>query len=244
MIIDSHQHFGGCFVFDHHVSEEELIGAMDENNVDASLVMPFPGTYKEKQVHDAIEELGRKYPGRIYGMISINPHCDYDSYMQEVERCVKKGFKALKIHPLGHACPVTTKDSDKVFEAAHTFKLPLLIHTGLGAPYALPAVAIPRARQYPDMKIVLCHAGAYIFSGEAELVAQDCPNIYLETSWVGAPHRVKSFVKKLGAERVMFGSDMTNNIANELGKYRSIKELSKDELDMCLAGTAKEVFKI
>ncbi len=244
MIIDAHQHFAGCFVFDHHVGESELIGAMDENGVDAAMVMPFPGTDKEAKVHDAIEELGKKYPGRIYGMISINPHGDYDVYMQEVARCVQKGFKALKIHPLGHACPVMTKSADRVFEAAHIFKLPVLVHTGLGAPFALPSVVIPRARQYPDMKIVLSHAGAYIYSAEAELVAQECPNVYLETSWVGAPHRVKSFVKKIGAERVMFGSDLPDNMANELGKYRSIKGLSQEEMALCLGGTAQQVFRL
>ncbi|MDR2007270.1 MAG: amidohydrolase family protein [Acidaminococcales bacterium] len=244
MIVDSHQHLGGCFVFDHHVSAEELIGYMDGAGVDASMVMPFPGTDEEAGVHDQIAALAQKHPGRIFGMISINPHCGRDAYMREAERCVKMGFRAVKIHPLGHACPVTAKDADKVFEAAEIFNLPVLVHTGLGVPMTLPSVIVPRARRHPELKIVLSHAGAYVYSGEAELVAKECPNVYLETSWVGAPHRVRSFIKSIGAGRVMFGSDLPDNMENELTKYRSIKTLSKEEMDMCLGETARELFRL
>lgn len=243
MIIDSHGHYGSCFIFDHHVDEQELLGTMDANGVDCSLLMPFPGTHETAKVHDQIHELSQKYPGRIYGMICINPHSEKYSYMQEVQRCVKMGFRAIKIHPLGHACPVHTKDANKVFEAAAEFNLPVIVHTGLGIPFTLPSVVIPRAKQYPDMKIILAHAGAYIYSNEAELIAKEYTNVYLETSWVGAPHRIKSFITNCPG-RVMFGSDLLDNVESELAKIRSIKAISAEEMALCLGGTAKALFKL
>lgn len=241
MIIDSHQHLGDCSVFDAKVTEDELINSLDKNQVDAAIVFPFPGARKEEAVHDAIHALTIKYPGRIYGLISINPHRDEKSYFAEVERCVKMGFLGLKIHPQGHACLIHTKDAEKVFIAARKFNLPVIIHTGLGVPYTLPSLVIPRAKQYSDIKIILAHAGAYIYSAEAIVTAEECPNVYLETSWC-SPHRIKEFVEKLGPDRVMFGSDLPVNITTELAKYRSI--LDENDLEKCLCTTAKNVFKI
>ena len=241
MIIDSHQHLGDCRVFDHEVTEEKLIGCLDSNKVDAAVVFPFPGATDEVAVHTSISQLIEKYPGRIIGLISLNPHRSEDAYFNEIERCIKMNFKGIKIHPFGHACPVTAKDADKVFYAAQEYNVPVVIHTGLGVPYTLPSVVIPRARQFPKLKIVLAHSGAYIYSGEAVLVAQECPNVYLETSWCAA-YRIREFVKRFGPDRVMFGSDLPENIASELAKYRSV--LNEGELAWCLADTAKNVFNI
>lgn len=242
MIIDAHQHLGDCRVFDHYVSEEELIEALDTNGVDAAIVFPFPGAGDERAVHDAIAALTQKYPGRIYGVVSLNPHQEEGSYWREVERCVRElGFVGLKLHPLGHACPVGARDADKVFAAARHFDVPVIVHTGLGAPYTLPSLIIPRARQYPDVKIVLAHAGAYLFTAEAFVVAEECPNVYLETSWCGA-HHIRNLVRRFGARRVMFGSDLPINISSELAKYRSV--LGEEELGQCLAETARAVFKL
>ncbi|MEW6275185.1 MAG: amidohydrolase family protein [Bacillota bacterium] len=243
MIIDSHEHLGDCRVFDHVIEEEELIGALDANKVDAALVLPFPGAANEPTVHDAIAALAKKYPRRIYGVVSLNPHIDEESYFREVERCVKKlKFVGLKLHPYGHACPPGAKDADKVFQVAQDFDLPLIIHTGLGVPYALPSLIIPRAKQFPRMKIVMAHSGAYIYTVEAFIVAAECPNVYFETSWCAA-HRIKALVEQFGAHRVMFGSDIPPNIATELAKYNSIG-LSSAQLEQCLAGTVREVFNL
>ena len=243
MIVDSHGHYGSCYIFDHHVDEQELIETMDMNGVDVSMLMPFPGTNEESKIHDQIHALSKKYAGRIYGMISINPHYNYSTYMHEVERCVAMGFRAIKIHPLGHACPVHSKNADKVFESAATFNLPVIVHTGLGVPFTLPSVVIPRDKQFPQVKIILAHGGAYVYSSEAELVAKEYANVYLETSWVGAPHRIKSFIKNCPG-KVMFGSDLLNNVESELAKIRSIKGISAEEMELCLGGTAKEVFNL
>ena len=58
-----------------------------------------------------------------------------------------------------------------------------MVHTGPGIPFALPALCIPAARKYPDLKIVLAHAGFAVFTAEAQVAATVCDNLYLETSW-------------------------------------------------------------
>ncbi len=240
-IIDSHQHIGECTIFDHKVSEQELLEKLDENGVSGAIVLPFPGDPDERRTHDAIYELSNKFPGKIYGVISLNPRMSEDEYFKEVERCVNMGFKGIKLHPFGHACPLNSRAAEKFFIAARNNNLPVIIHTGLGVPYTLPSMVIPKAMEYKDVKIVLAHAGAYIYSAEALIAAQLCPNIYLETSWCSA-HRIREFVEKLGPERVMFGSDIAINIPSELAKYRS--QIKNEYLEICLQQTAEKVFKL
>jgi predicted TIM-barrel fold metal-dependent hydrolase len=52
-----------------------------------------------------------------------------------------------------------------------------------------------------------------------------------------------SMVKRLGETRVMFGTDLVNNVAVELAKYRSIG-LSDGQLEWCFHTTAETVFRI
>jgi predicted TIM-barrel fold metal-dependent hydrolase len=80
------------------------------------------------------------------------------------------------------------------------------------------------------------------FAGEAFLAAQECPNVYLETSWTAA-HHIEHFVELYGADRVMFAGDEASNVPIELAKYRSLK-LSPDDLETCLWKTANQVFRL
>jgi len=240
-IIDTHQHLGSCRTFDRDVSADELLVALDAHGVTGALVLPFPWPPDEKAAHDAIAALVAKVPRRIRGIASINPHVEEKDYLAEAERCVRQlGFVALKLHPLGHACSPLGRDATKVFEAARGLKVPVLVHTGQGAPWAMPSLLIPRAHQYPDVTIVLCHAGAGYFSQEAVAAAQVCDNIFLETSWCTLP-RIKEMLRTVGSQRIMFGADVPENVPVEITKYRHLR-LSDTEVDDCLNGTARRVF--
>ena len=117
-----------------------------------------------------------------------------------------------------------------------------LIHTGNGLPNALPSLCIPVAKKYPRLKFVLAHAGGGMCGADALVTAQECPNVYLETSWVPV-YDLKAMVEKLGPERVMLGTDLVPNMAVELAKYRSIG-LTEGQLEWCLGRTAEEVFRL
>jgi len=245
MIIDAHTHLGTDHVFEEEFPLKNLLTNMKKNKIDISIVQPCM-TIDLKTVmkqHNAIAALAKKMPGRIYGMANPNPHLPGNEYQKELERCVKKlGFLAVKLHPLGHAVNPNRSSGRKVFEAAHDLGIPVMVHTGSGVPWSLPSALIPLARDFSDLNVVLAHSGSAIFSSEAALAAQLHSNVYLETSWLPST-TVLSFCKTLGADRVMFGSDIPINAAGELAKFRSIG-LTDKELEWCLGKTATKVFKI
>ena len=243
MIVDSHIHLGPCTVFGLNIEEKDLLKALDDNNVEKAIVQPFPGAPNPKEVHDRIAKLSKQHPGRIYGIASLSPHIEKEKYDYEVRRCVEDyGFLGVKLHTVGHAVIPLTPSGDKVFEIAAKLGIVVNVHTGPGIPFALPALCIPKARQYPETPIVLAHAGFGILTAEAYVAAKECPNIYLETSWCLSDD-IKWLVSDLGADRVMMGSDSLTNLTVELAKYKSIG-LSDVELNKCLSETAVNVFKI
>lgn len=141
-------------------------------------------------------------------MVNVSPRVTEAEYRGEVERCIRGfGFRAIKLNPSVSALPINHGRCGIVFATAREFGVPVIIHTGMGVPNALPSLAIPPALRYLDVTVVLAHAGFAIFAAEAIVAAQVCPNIVLEPSWC-ASYQVAEMVRTLGAERVMYGSGL------------------------------------
>ncbi|MBI3076700.1 MAG: amidohydrolase family protein [Deltaproteobacteria bacterium] len=241
MLIDAHMHLGECRVFDLNITEQALMECLDRNGVDAAIVQPFPGAPDAARVHDRIAALAARHPKRIFGLASVNPHQAPDTYEREVRRCVEElGFVGVKLHTLGHAVSPLAADAQKVFEAARALHIPVMIHTGIGVPFAAPALAILRAREYAEVPVVLAHAGYAIYTLDAYVAARECPNIFLEPSWSNA-RQIRFCLDKLGPDRVMFGSDLPVNTLVEVAKIRAM-ELDKAQEEGFTAGTALTVF--
>ncbi len=195
-----------------------------------------------RAIHDRVHALCLSRPKRFFGMASITPHFRPEDYEAEARRCIKElGFCALKITPIGHAVNPDSKDGRFVFEVAESLNVPVMVHTGIGAPFADPAQMLFVAKDFKKVPIVLAHAGTdYLFS-QALYLAQTYEHVYLEPSWVGTPglHRA---INSIGPSKLMFSSDHPDNIPVELAKYRAL--LKGDDLERVLSGTAIEVFNL
>ena len=242
-IIDSHGHLGVSKLSGHAITENDLLQAMEEHSVDMTLVMPHAITDDTVTAHDAVADLCQRHPERFRGIVNLSPLWDEADYRETATRYVRDlGFVGIKLNPMQHLTSPLMANADKVFRAGAELGVPVIIHTGLGAPWSLPALCIPPARRYPNLPIVLAHAGFAIYTDEAYVAASECPNIYLDPSWcmIGS---LQFFVRELGAERIMFGSDWPSNVPVELAKYRAAS-LSDEELATCLGGTAARVFRL
>lgn len=243
-VIDAHFHMGSCRVFDYPGYDEDVIlDVMEKNDIGGMIIQPYPGSPDLAGTHDRIAALTKQTNGRIRGLASVNPHQDEDTYFAEVERCVKElNFVGVKLHTIGHAINPRTSDAEKVFETARQLDIPVMVHTGPGIPFADPAMVAPRARQFPDVTIILGHAGHGMFTGGAISMAETFDNIVMETSWSRAPD-IAMMVNHLGTRRVMLGTDHPGNVATELTKYRT-GNLTAEQLEESMGKTATEVFKL
>lgn len=243
-IIDAHTHIGDSRFFDLNISEDELMQTMDKNGIQTSLVQPFPGASNHEEVHKRIYKLSKKYPGRIYGIISLDPHKSSEKFRQQVRLLVEEfGFVGIKLHPVGHVVTPLTKDGQLIFKVAEELKIPVIIHTGgYGIPATLPSLCIPRLKEHPGIDVVLAHAGTGFFTQEAVLVAELYDNVFLETS-LCRDYEIREVMKGIKTNRIMFGSDGVENVGTSLYQYRTLG-LESQELQECLGLTAKRVFKL
>lgn len=120
--------------------------------------------------------------------------------------------------------------------------VPVMVHTGSGAPFADPISLIGILKYFKDMKIVLAHAGSDLFFQQALYLVTEFDNIYLEPSWLNILNLRKA-INQIGVDRIMFSSDHAINVPVELAKYNTLIE-NKDDLKRVLSGTAIEVFNL
>lgn len=246
MIIDVHAHLGDDFVFDIAQNEADLLSAYDACGVDKAIVQPFiyrPYLSDMRAAHDRIARLCRTHSGRIYGMASINPHFRPEDYETEAQRCIRDlGFVGLKISTIGTATSPSSRDGFHVFEVARTLKVPVMIHTGTGAPLADPISAWAAIAAFPDVKTVLAHTGGNSMQQQAVLLAKQYANVYLEPSWMPSVS-IAAMIQTVGADRVLFSSDEVGNLAPALDTFRQMAG-SAENLDWVLWKTAREVYGI
>ena len=243
MIIDAHAHLGFDEIFDQDFTEGALLESQQVNGIDLTLVQP--GTVHDlesaRRYHDDIADLARRHPGRFRGIANPNPHLPGDAYEGEVRRCIEElGFVGLKVHPAAHAVNPLGRHGRRAFVLADQLRIPAMVHTGAGLPWAAPALLDPVASEHPSLKLVVAHAGGMIMAAEAGALAAGHPNVYLECSWMAGFH-VRDWVKRLGADRILFGSDHADNAATELTKFRTTR-LTQDDLEWALGKTAAKVF--
>jgi len=241
LIIDSHTHLGKSNLSSIDISESDLLDAAQKWDVDAALVIPHAAPDEPFSAHEKVNLLTQKHPQTFFGIAAHNPLLIGDDYPAETRKCIESfGFKGIKFHPLLFTLSPMMPKAQVVFRTAVELNVPVIVHTGTGVPWTLPSLCIPISRQYPDLKIVLAHSGMTVFADEAYIAASECANIYLEVSWT-AGFQIKHFVSSLGPERIMFGSDLPENMGVELIKLKSL-DLNEDELGWILGKTADTVF--
>ncbi len=242
-IVDAHNHLGTCRVFDLNATEEDALTSMEEAGVDATIVQPYPGSPDPKATHDAIADFARRNPKKVFGIASLSSHQDPQVYFDEVSRCVRElGFVGVKLHTIGHATNPGGQDATTIFDTAKQLGIPVMMHTGPGIPFAAPSAVIPKLKQFPEVPVVLAHAGWSLFSGEAIEVAQQYPNVSLEPSWCSVAI-IKGMVGALGASRVMLGSDLAINLPVMMATFKALG-LPQADLDQVLGKNAIDVFKL
>lgn len=244
MIIDVHVHLGWDYTFDEDFTKAEIIDKMQTHGVDVQIVQPATcHTIEEvKKQHDAIADLAKEYPGNFFGMANPSPHLPADIYLDEIMRCVDElGFIAIKLHPMASGVNPGSKSGRKAFDAARKFKIPLMVHTGAGLPFAGPVNLVSLAREYSDLNIVMAHCGQIILANEAAAVLEECSNVYGDSSW--SPGFILKHWEDDFGPRIMMGSDHADNVGTEIAKVRTTGFSEIQQVDV-LSKTAIKVFNL
>lgn len=240
-LFDTHTHIGRALHSGRVYTADQLVEDMDRYGVDRSVVIPFPMVEDYRAAHDEIGAALRKYPDRLVGTACLNPFIPEGDFRDEVRRCVEQyGFRVLKLQPKFQPLNPLSPRSDFFWETALEHGLTVICHTGDGVPFSLPSLYISPARRYPDLRLVLAHAGGSVYFQESIIAAEVCPNIRIELSTL-MPHFVREILAHVPSSRLMIGSDLPESLAAEFGKILGLEVAEEIRQDI-LWNTATGVF--
>jgi predicted TIM-barrel fold metal-dependent hydrolase len=177
------------------------------------------------------------FPDFFVGFCFLNPVLGEKAVRKEVDRCVKEhGFKGIKLEICNNARdPVM----EPVMRSAAEHDIVVLQHTAdqtvLKARkwHSDPADTALLGRRHPDVKIIMAHLTTCELRGALEI--KDVPNVWLDTSaYLPFYGRVEYAVKHLGAERILYGSDLPiRDVPSQLGRILGA-ELTDAEKELIL----------
>jgi uncharacterized protein len=205
LVIDSHMHVQSMPEHDWHSPPERILSLMDEAGIHAAFIMGYgeASTEEPALIHEMMD-VGRKYPNRLFPMARLKPCKGAPELLKKLIREV--GFLGLKLHPVGYRLQPDHPHVIDLLRMAGHLGVPVLFHSG-DEEYSFPLQIARAARKCPETQIILGHMGGYFHVNDAILAAKQNPNIFLETSAMPYPSKIRDAVRALGARRILFGSD-------------------------------------
>jgi uncharacterized protein len=240
-VIDFHCHVDEAPAFGWFDPPEKLLPLLDEAGIAQAVCMTYtdvPGLNPHALTY--LAEVCQPYADRLLTFVRLNPNYT-DEAPRALERAIGElGYRGLKLHPTTTLAHPAAKPTVDLLRRCGELGVPALFHCG-DDPYTTPQTLELAARLAPDTAVVMGHMGGYLHVDDAIRAAERQPNLYLETSAMPYPDRIADAVRRVGAGRVVFGSDGPGcNPALEVEKVRLAGLSTKDEAAV-LGGTAAQL---
>ena len=233
VIVDSHMHLGDFPLFNVSLDVQGLDELMASCELDKAIVFQPDNS----MVQGAIA--GR---AQVFGLVWANPR--EPNCRQAVASFLDdQNFRGIKLHPLIDGYHPNDPMVHPLADLAAERGLPLLIHTGHPI-FSLPWSVEELAQTKPDAKIIMGHMGHgnIIYINAAIDAAERHPNVYLETSGMPMHTKIAEAVNRIGASRVLYGSDAPfHHPKVELLKVR-LSGIKSSDLAMVLGKSAEGLF--
>lgn len=253
-IIDSHTHLKHGDQQKTEYTPEEVVRAMDGAGIAKAVVFAMSTTTRRstKMVRDAVDQ----YPDRLIPYAYALPRYDRP-VIEELEEALSRfGFKGIKMH-MGE-CRVEGYIADSVFQLAADYDVPCLIDFS-----GRLEVCASVVQDFPRTHIIICHFGKYLSQDEQQTdafiqVAEQHRNALLDASGVVLNHKIEEAARRIGAERILFGTDGphsrkdgalyaaedTVEFARQAIEQIESLRLSRSDKDAILSGNIKNLLRV
>jgi hypothetical protein len=219
MIIDVHAHYGTTFFPLDVEYEGAIVKMMDSFSIDICVVSGFRGLfYGQDHCNEEVYRGIQKSGGRLVGYVVANPN-HFEQSLEDIERYGKlKEFVGVKLHPAWHGVPLDDRRYAPILKLCEELNLPILIHSFVselvGLQVSEPERVVKVAKEY-KCPIILGHMGGNTRRGVE--AAKHYDNLFVEicggrqdadSRSVWTLDRVELPLKELGADRILFGTDL------------------------------------
>ena len=226
MIWDAHCHLSGVSGKTPRERLGQLIRFADRLGIERLCVfmgMDFvedPSPEEMKKQNDQVLRAIGEFPNRAFGFVYLNPKHVKES-LDELERCVRDGpMVGVKLWVAAHC---NAPSVDPIIDRAAELQAIVFQHTWIKITGNLPGESTPQelaelAARHPNATLVCGHSGG---DWEVGLRAiRPFPNVFADLAG-GDPAAgfTEMAVRELGAERVLYGSDVGGrSFASQLAK--------------------------
>lgn len=238
-IIDAHTHLVGTTFDPAALAEGDRLGV---TTFLCSCIADYRHYPTLDEVVAANAEMGAVQSDRVKGYCYVNPRHGRPA-LDDLSRCVEeRGMIGIKLWV------ATLCDDPLVYpfvERAIEYRIPVLTHCWRKTVGQLPYETQPTnvaglAARYPEATIIMAHLGGQVEA--ATEAVQDYPNVLTDTS--GTPiggAEVAIAVRRLGARRVVFGSDLPGAcLAANVGKVLGAG-MSTSDTELVLGGNMARI---
>lgn len=249
MVIDVHAHLGHWYFPISEMTPSDLLLQMDRFGIDctvvsSSLALRYDFIRGNRELAESLD-----FTTRILAYVTVNLHYPQESidqirsYKDFRDGMGLRRFIGVKIHPMIHNKRFDSKAGLLVAEAAFSADMPILIHT-YGSERETPRQVLPVLREFPDLKIILAHAGGLDWHLAADIAGAGT-NVFAEiSSSCSSPDKVLQLTEAFGSHRVLFGTDTSLfHPGYALGMVHDTP-LSNVDRDLIMGGNALQLFPI
>jgi len=216
--IDVHNHLFGA------ADARALVAAADRFDIEQTVISvpalegTTPAGFREN--NDCVLNAVREYPGRLLGQCFVDPRYPREA-LAEIDRCLDQGM--IGVGELYTAVKISDPLCFPIIEKCIACRVPIMVHARADVGLLRPGVAtaappttstpddfVAVARRYPEAILIEAHLGG---GGDWEYACKTlraAPSVYLETAGSVADSGMIDFaVRCLGAERILFATDMS-----------------------------------
>lgn len=199
-LLDAHTHIGSHDPDEYRCTREELVERLERIDAKA-IVFPMHEPDGYPPANDMVIAESEASGGRLFPFCRLDPG---DRPLEEARRALDAGARGIKLHPRAEGFTLHHPELQPVFELAHERRLPILCHAGRGIP-ALGRHSIEVCSRYPDLRLILAHAGISDLSWIWREAA-DHPNLFFDTAW-WSPSDVQALFALVPPGQILMASD-------------------------------------
>lgn len=210
---------------------------------DEFIYHPTPQQVQEE--NDRVMRAVKHFPDRAYGAVYLSPD-NVEFSLEEFDRCVRDG-PMVSIGELETDVRCNSPALDPIVERAVSMNVPILQHTwtnatGNGPGESTPHDLVELARRHPQVQFICGHTG-----GNWELgirTIRDTKNVYAEIAGSDPTSGFTEMaVRELGAERVIYGSDVGGrSFASQMAKVIGA-EIPESAKELILGGNLRRLLQ-
>ncbi|MCA9416880.1 MAG: amidohydrolase family protein [Candidatus Omnitrophica bacterium] len=244
MITDCHVHIGKSNWLQVYSDARDLIEAADHSGIDRMMVTDLTAlVYDIEEGNRLIREAIADYRDRMIPYYTLVTGRHGKKILEDFERYVTDyGFRGLKIYSVPPLQLIDDPYMLPFIEKAAELRIPILAHsTG--------AECESLSRQVPECILLNAHMGccpqAHGDWHASVAAAKKFPNIYLDTTSSSFDNGMIEFaVEEVGAERVLYGSDLPLlDPTLQIAKVTE-SDITQEQKNLILHGNIDRILKL